>query len=48
MRAAGKLIGIASTLVLLGLTQAGLAAGDRMRARERLLAQNDDMKPKQP
>ena len=48
MRASGKLIGIASTLVLLGLTQAGLAAGDRMRAGERLLAQNDDMKPKQP
>lgn len=44
----GKLIGIASTLVLLAMTQAGIAAGDRMRAGERLLAQNDDMKPKQP
>jgi hypothetical protein len=48
MRVSCKLIGITSTLVLLAMTQAGLAAGDRMRAGERLLAQNDSMKPKQP
>lgn len=48
MRVSRKLIGITSTLVLLFMTQAVFAAGDRMRAGERLLAQNDDMKPKQP
>ncbi len=48
MRVSCKLIGIASTLVLLSMTQAVFAAGDRMTAGERLLAMDDDMKPKQP
>ena len=48
MRVSCKLIGIASTLVFLFMTQAVFAAGDRMRVGERLHAQNGDMKPKQP
>lgn len=44
MRVSGKLIGIIWTLALLGLTQIGFAAGDRMGARERLLAMDDEMK----
>lgn len=43
MRVSCKLIRIASTLVLLGLTQAGFAAGG-----ERLLIMDDDMKAEQP
>ena len=47
MRVSGKLIGTIWTLVLLGLTQIGFASGDRMGARERLLAMDDEMKPAQ-
>lgn len=42
-----KLIGIASTLFILGLTQTGIAAGDQTSAREMLFAMDDSMKPKQ-
>jgi hypothetical protein len=48
MKVSCKLIRIVSILILLGLTHTGFAAGDRMRAGERLLAMDDDMKPKQP
>lgn len=48
MKVSCKLIGVASTLVLLGMTTAVFAAGDRIRAGERLLAMDDGMKPKQP
>lgn len=47
MSASRKLVGIASTLFILGLTQTGFAAGDQKSAREMLLAMDDSMKPKQ-
>ncbi|MDO9100585.1 MAG: Spy/CpxP family protein refolding chaperone, partial [Caldisericota bacterium] len=47
MSASRKLIGIASTLVLLGLTQTGFAANNQTSAHGWLLAM-DDMQPKQP
>lgn len=47
MSASRKLVGIASTLFILGLTQTGFAAGDQTSAREMLLAMDDSMKPKQ-
>ena len=47
MSVSRKLIGIALTLVILGLTQTGFAANNQTSARGWLLAM-DDMKPKQP
>lgn len=47
MSASRKLIGVASTLVFLGLTQTGFAANNRTLAHGWLLAM-DNMKPKQP
>jgi hypothetical protein len=47
MSASRKLIGIASTLVILASTQIGFAAGNQTSAGGRLLAMDDDMKPKQ-
>lgn len=46
MSTSRKLIGIASTLVILGLTQTGFAADNQTSARGWLAM--DDMKPKQP
>lgn len=47
MRVSGKLIGVTWTLVFLALMQAGVAAGDLVGVRERLLAMDDEMKPAQ-
>lgn len=41
MRVSRNLIGIASTLVLLGLTPVGFTASDRMKAGEPLLVMDD-------
>jgi len=48
MRDSCKLIGVASTIVLLGMPTAAFAAGEQIRVGERLLAMDDGMKPKQP
>jgi len=47
MSASRKLIGVASTLVILSLTGPGFAAGNQTSAGGWLLAMHD-MKPKQP
>lgn len=47
MSASRKLICVASTFVILGLTQTGFAAGHQTSVGGWLLAMDDGMKPKQ-